>query len=82
MEVSIANDEWPARLAKAFPVGTPETALVSTLRTQAFEVDEGGRRAKAHWAKGFCNHDVDVSWQVNEEAKITSIEGRYFPACP
>ena len=82
MEFSIANEEWPPRLAQRFPQGTPEAELVTTLRSQGFGIDLSTKTAKADWANGVCNNELDVVWQTDEMGRIVSVGGRYFPACP
>lgn len=82
MVVSIDNAEWPVRLTRRFPAGTPESEVVRTLESEGFTVDRVARTAKADWTGGFCNHDVDAVWTVGDDQKITSISGRYFPTCP
>jgi hypothetical protein len=82
LDVSIENKEWPERLARRFPTGTSEALVLDTLQSQGFTIDRPTRTAKAHWTKGICEHDVDVSWQVGDAARITGIGGRYFPTCP
>jgi len=82
MEVSIANEEWPPRLTQRFPPGTPETELVTTLSSQGFVIDHSKRTAKAEWAKGVCNNELDVAWQTDDAGNISSVGGRYFPVCP
>ena len=82
MEVSIANEEWPPRLTQRFPVGTPEAELVATLSSQGFVIDLSKKTAKADWASGVCNNELDVVWQTDEMGKIASVGGRYFPVCP
>lgn len=82
LSVSIENKEWPARLSQRFPLGTPEVVVLDTLTAESFAIDRPARTARAHWAKGLCNHDVDVAWTIDGAGRITSIGGRYFPACP
>jgi hypothetical protein len=80
--VSVANDEWPPRLRSRFPVGTAEAELLGVLNTQGFAIDGRGRKAKADWVQGVCNHEVTVVWQVKPDNTLADIDGRYFPACP
>lgn len=82
MELSIANEEWPPRLARQFPLGTAEAELVATLGSQGFAIDRVTKTAKANWADGFCNNEVDVVWRSDSAGKLTSVGGRYFPVCP
>ena len=82
MELSIANEEWPPRLARRFPPGTTEAELVTTLSSQGFIIDQTNKSAKADWAKGLCNNEVDVVWQTDDMGKLASVGGRYFPVCP
>jgi len=82
MELSIANEEWPPRLAHRFPPGTPEAELVTTLRSQGFIIDRSKKTAKAEWANGVCNNELDVGWQTNDLGHVVSVGGRYFPVCP
>jgi hypothetical protein len=82
LDVTIGNKQWPERLAQHFPIGTAETLVVDTLQSQGFAIDRPARTAKAHWAKGICEHNVDVAWNAGDAGVITSIDGRYFPTCP
>ncbi len=82
LDVSIANEEWPVRLSQRFPIGVPEATVLDTLQSQGFTIDRPARTAKAHWTKGICEHDVDVTWKASDAGRITSIGGRYFPTCP
>ncbi len=82
MELSIANEEWPLRLSQRFPLGTTEAALVATLSSQGFTIDRRNKTAKADWANGLCNNEVDVVWQADGSGKLASVGGRYFPVCP
>jgi len=82
MEVSIANEEWPPRLVQRFPPGTPEVELVATLSSQGFVIDRANKIAKADWANGVCNNELDVAWRTDEMGRVVSVGGRYFPVCP
>ena len=82
MELSIANKEWPPRLARRFPLGTTEAELVATLSSQGFTIDLTNKSAKADWTTGACNNQVDVVWQTDDMGKLASVGGRYFPVCP
>lgn len=82
MELSIANEEWPPRLARWFPLGTSEAELVTTLNSQGFIIDLTKKTAKADWTKGFCNNELEVEWKTDEAGKLASVGGRYFPVCP
>jgi hypothetical protein len=82
MGLSIANKEWPPRLVRRFPPGTPEAQLLRTLQEQGFAIDTVKRTAKADWTTGVCNNEVDIVWQVDVAGKVTTIGGRYFPVCP
>lgn len=82
LDVSIENKEWPARLSRRFPLGTPEAVVLDTLKAESFTIDRSARKAKARWTKGICAHDVDVVWTVDGAERITSIGGLYFPSCP
>ncbi|MBB3870844.1 hypothetical protein [Brevundimonas mediterranea] len=82
MEVSIANEEWPPRLAQRFPLGSSEAELVTTLSSQGFIIDQSKRTAKAEWSSGVCRNELDVVWQTDDVGQLVSVGGRYFPVCP
>jgi hypothetical protein len=72
--------EFTARLASKFPVGTPEAALVSTLRKQRFTVDDKPREASFHGEWLPCNIDYEVRWSADASGRLTSVEGDHIEA--
>ena len=44
--------------------------------SQGFVIDLAKKAAKADWAKGLCNNEVDVEWKTGEAGKLARVGGR------
>jgi hypothetical protein len=78
-DVRQAQAEFNRRVSRAFPIGTPERAVRSTLSGEGFDVGTSGAElARNHFP---CSTKWIIRWRA-AAAKVTTVEGVYGYVCP
>jgi hypothetical protein len=81
------NPELTRRLLERVPLGSPETKLLFLLDREGFSrgwepSSAVEHRADLRWSDLACAEDVEVTWKLDPNGRLTALEGDYGPgAC-
>lgn len=76
-----AGPALSARLARAFPVGTPAADVRDGLARQGFAPAPSGDAAEAEFSGAGCRMAWGVTWTADAAGRVTALAGRQARAC-
>jgi hypothetical protein len=78
-----ADRVFSNRVLDAFPLGSPEAALVRTLDAQGFQRREtDGYRQSSFVQQAFpCRSTWSIAWKADDHGRITEIRAAFSPVC-
>jgi hypothetical protein len=82
--IETAREEFRARIAGRFPVGSSEEILVQELAQQGFKPKwgrSGSSTASYERASIVCRHVWDVTWRADKLGRLEHVDGMYRPIC-
>jgi len=81
-EYAEADRQFAKRIARAFPAGSSEAALITTLERQGFvpdwrETADGERSAAFDFSSIVCVQKARVRWRTDAKGQIRTVRSRY-----
>ncbi len=82
--VADARQQFAERVKARFPLGSPERVLMLDLWRQGFEHpgEQGTRRWTIFESRTIaCISNWTVTWAVDENDRLTAVDGEFVPSC-